>query len=181
MNPESFQLQLRSLLASLAVHVEAWTLEEPRELLNAGEWGLSFEAVCDGLYEVDEGVFPGEVCEIESLGEQLRSERRAWRLMHELQIDPGPPRDAGHSLMTSIEMHALTASILTRESGSVLTEVEQQIDADLPGSFRALCTALSSGGTAVFPGERCALESLGSQLGVDESAWSGLPNRRLDD
>ena len=41
------EVQLRSLMASLGVHVEAWALEEAADLLNAGEPGLAFETVCD--------------------------------------------------------------------------------------------------------------------------------------
>ena len=32
-----FELRLRSLMASLAVHIEAWALEEPVALLDAGD------------------------------------------------------------------------------------------------------------------------------------------------
>ncbi len=80
-----FELRLRALLASLAVHVEAWVLEEPTALLDAGEWGIAFESLCDNLYDGELAVFPGEVAEIESLGEEFGSERRAWRLIHELR------------------------------------------------------------------------------------------------
>lgn len=80
------EVQIRSLLASLAVHVEAWVLEEPTALLDASEWGLAFESVCDNLYDAEIGVFPGEVAEIESIGRQLGSTRKAWRLVRELQI-----------------------------------------------------------------------------------------------
>jgi hypothetical protein len=59
---------VQALLASLATHVEAWALEEPRALLDAGEWGMAFEALRYNLYEKDIPVFPGEVAEIESLG-----------------------------------------------------------------------------------------------------------------
>lgn len=83
-----FELRLRSLLASLAVHVEAWALEEPLALVDAGEWGLAFEALCDNIYDGELAVFPGEVAEIESLGEEMGSPRRAWRLVHELVVPP---------------------------------------------------------------------------------------------
>lgn len=82
-----FESRMQALLASLATHVEAWALEEPRELLDAGEWGVAFEALCDNLYEKDIPVFPGEVAEIESLGEGMNIQRRAWRLVHELRIE----------------------------------------------------------------------------------------------
>ena len=79
-------VQLRSLMASLAIHVEAWALEEATELLDAGEPGLAFDTVCDCIYDGEIGVFPGEVVEIESIGRQLGSARRAWQLIRELQI-----------------------------------------------------------------------------------------------
>src|SRR5918997_1688834 len=63
-----FESRVQALLASLATHVEAWALEEPRALLDAGEWGMAFEALRYNLYEKDIPVFPGEVAEIESLG-----------------------------------------------------------------------------------------------------------------
>ena len=81
------EVRLRSLLASLAVHVEAWALEEPTALLDAGEWGVAFEALCDNLYDGELAVFPGEVTEIESIGTALGSTRRAWRLVRELVIE----------------------------------------------------------------------------------------------
>ena len=81
-----FELRMRALLASLSVHVEAWVVEEPAALLDAGEWGVAFEALCDGIDDGDIAVFPGEVAEIESLGRHLGSPRRAWRLVRELQI-----------------------------------------------------------------------------------------------
>ncbi|MGB6056898.1 MAG: MafI family immunity protein [Microthrixaceae bacterium] len=80
------ELRLRALLASLAVHVEAWVVEEPTALLDAGEWGVAFESLCDNLYDGEISVFPGEVAEIESLGTELGSTRRAWRLVRELVI-----------------------------------------------------------------------------------------------
>ena len=80
------EVQLRSLMASLGVHVEAWALEEAADLLNAGEPGLAFETVCDCIYDGEIRVFPGEVAEIESIGRQLGSARRAWQLIRELQI-----------------------------------------------------------------------------------------------
>ena len=82
-----FESRMQALLASLATHVDAWALEEPRELLDAGEWGVAFEALCDNLYEKAIPVFPGEVAEIESLGEGMKIQRRAWRLMHELRVE----------------------------------------------------------------------------------------------
>jgi hypothetical protein len=81
------EVRLRSLLASLAVHVEAWVLEEPTALLDAGEWGVAFEALCDNIYDGELAVFPGEVAEIESLGASLGSTRRAWRLIRELMVE----------------------------------------------------------------------------------------------
>jgi hypothetical protein len=179
-SPESFQLQLRSLLASLAVHVEAWALEEPTELLDAGEWGVSFEALCDALYEAELGVFAGEVCEIESLGEQLGSERRAWRLVHELTIDPDPGPPPASGLLTTVELRALIASLRVRDDAASLGAVERRIDDDLAAAFGALCAELASTGPSVFPGERCALRSLGSQLGFADSTWMAVPIRPLD-
>jgi hypothetical protein len=79
-----FELRLRALLASLAVHVEASAIEEPTALLDAGEWGIAFDALCDNLYDGELAVFPGEVAEVESLGAALNSKRRAWRLIREL-------------------------------------------------------------------------------------------------
>lgn len=79
-----FEVRLRALLASLNVHVDARALEEPIELLDAGESGVAFESLCDNLYDGEVAVFPGELAEIESLGAALQSPRRAWRLMHEL-------------------------------------------------------------------------------------------------
>lgn len=78
--------QLRSLMASLAVHVEAWVLDEAADLLAAGEVSLAFDTLCDCIYDGGIGVFPREVAEIESIGRQLESTRRAWRLVRELQI-----------------------------------------------------------------------------------------------
>lgn len=78
---------MRALLASLAVHVEDWALEEPRSLVEAGEWGVGFETLCDNLYEAEIPLFPGEVAEIESLGKALDSQRRAWRLVRELVVE----------------------------------------------------------------------------------------------
>lgn len=54
----TFERRMQALLASMATHVEAWALEEPRELLDAGEWGVAFDI-----------------------------QRRAWRLMHELRVE----------------------------------------------------------------------------------------------
>ena len=84
-----FELRLRSLIASLAVHVEAWALEEPMALLDASEWGVAFEALCDNIYDGEVAVFPGEVVEIEALGKELGTTRRAWRLVHELVVPSG--------------------------------------------------------------------------------------------
>jgi hypothetical protein len=42
--------------------------------------------LADNLYEADTGLFRGEVVEIMSLGEFLGSTRRAWRLVHELEV-----------------------------------------------------------------------------------------------
>lgn len=81
-----FEVRLRSLMASLAVHMEAWALEEPVALLDAGEWGIAFEALCDNIYDGELAVLPGEVTEIEALGKELGSSRRAWRLVHELVV-----------------------------------------------------------------------------------------------
>lgn len=81
-----FELRLRALLASLAVHVEAWVLEGPMELLEAGEWGVAFESLCDNIYDGEIAVFPGEVAEVESLGADMNSRRRAWRLIRELMV-----------------------------------------------------------------------------------------------
>lgn len=78
------EVRLRALLASLAVHTEAWALEEPSDLLDHNEFGLAFETLCDNIYENDLSVFPGEVAEIESLGRLLGSGRRAWTLIREL-------------------------------------------------------------------------------------------------
>ncbi len=80
------ELRLRSLIASLAVRTEAWVLDEPVALLDAGEWGLAFEALCDNVYDAEMKVFPGEVVEIESIGAQLGSTRRSWRLVRELLV-----------------------------------------------------------------------------------------------
>lgn len=80
------ELQLRALLASLAVHAMAWMLEEPTNLLDAGEPVVAFEALVDNLYEGEATLFRGEVAEIEFLGGYLKSERRAWRLVHELEV-----------------------------------------------------------------------------------------------
>jgi hypothetical protein len=55
------ELRMRALLASLGVHVEAWVLEQPAALVDAGEWGVGFDALCDNIYERDIAVFPGEV------------------------------------------------------------------------------------------------------------------------
>lgn len=82
-----FEIRLRSLLGSLAVHVEAWAIEEPRALLDAGEWGVAFESLCENLYDGELAVLPGEVAEIESLGAALGSTRRAWRLIRELVVE----------------------------------------------------------------------------------------------
>lgn len=81
-----FEARLQALYASLATHVEAWVLEEPVELLAAGEWGVSFEAAADNLYEASISIFPGELAELESLGRALESQRRAWTLLHELVV-----------------------------------------------------------------------------------------------
>jgi len=48
---------------------------------------VAFEALCDNLYEKEVPVFPGEVAEIESLGEGMNIHRQAWRLMHELRVE----------------------------------------------------------------------------------------------
>lgn len=82
-----FESRMRALVASLATHVEAWLVEEPESLLDAGEWGVAFEALCDNLYDQTVPVFPGEVAEIESLGEGMKIQRRAWRLVRELMVE----------------------------------------------------------------------------------------------
>ena len=48
---------------------------------------MAFEALCDNLYENAVPVFPGEVAEIESLGEGMDINLRAWRLMLELRVE----------------------------------------------------------------------------------------------
>lgn len=90
-----FELRLRALLASLAVHVEASVVEEPGSLNDAGEWGVGLEWLCDTLYDHQIAVFPGEVAEIEALAREMGLPHRAWQLIHELQIPPVDPPDSG--------------------------------------------------------------------------------------
>jgi hypothetical protein len=80
------ELRLRALLASLGVHIEAWALEEPYDLIDHNEFGVAFDSLCDNIYEADIAVFPGEVAEIESLGRLLGSDRKAWTLVRELMV-----------------------------------------------------------------------------------------------
>ena len=79
--------RMHALIASLATHVEAWVVEEPASLVDAGEWGVAFETLCDNIYEREVAVFPGEVAEIESLGEGMKVQRKAWRLVRELTVE----------------------------------------------------------------------------------------------
>lgn len=83
------ELRIRALVTSLAVRVAASILDEPVALLDAGEWGVAFEALCDNLYEEQAPVFGGAVAEIEAIGAELESTRRSWRLVRELTIGFG--------------------------------------------------------------------------------------------
>ena len=80
------EVRLQALFASLAVHSEAWILELPQSLLENGEPVIALEVLADNLYDAEEPLFRGEICEIEFLGEYLKSERKAWRLVHELEV-----------------------------------------------------------------------------------------------
>ena len=93
------EIRLRALFASLAVHAEAWIIEEPTRLLDAGESLVAFGMLVDNLYDAEEPLFRGEVAEIEALGDLLNCERRAWRLVHELEagreyLPQKPKRDS---------------------------------------------------------------------------------------
>lgn len=88
------ELQLRALLASLGVHVDQSQLAEAFDLLEAGEWLVGFEWLCDSLYEFETPILPGERAAFEAIGEQVAGlsgdlgDRGTWRLMRELEIEP---------------------------------------------------------------------------------------------
>ena len=82
------ETRLRSLMASLSVHVEAWMIEEPTNLLDAGQPVVAFETLVENLYDGEAGLYPGEIVEIQSIGADLNSARRALGLIHEL-VRPG--------------------------------------------------------------------------------------------
>jgi hypothetical protein len=82
------EVRIKALLASLGVHNEAWIIELPASLLESGEPLLAFETLIDNLYDAQAPIFRGEVCEIEFLGEYLKSNRQAWHLIHQLEIKP---------------------------------------------------------------------------------------------
>lgn len=76
--------RLGALLDSIEAHGAAEIVVEPRELLDAGEWGVAFETLVDIVLEGRPQLTGDHIDEIEALGAHLAevspfAERTGWR------------------------------------------------------------------------------------------------------
>jgi CO dehydrogenase/acetyl-CoA synthase beta subunit len=82
----NLEQRLNELADALATHVDGPTIDEFRDFLGAGEYGVGLEYVCDRLSDDEEPVTRGEADLIRELARQMRLTRPSIDEVEDLVI-----------------------------------------------------------------------------------------------
>ena len=78
---KEIEREIRLVLSALKSWLEAPVQREIDDLLRHGEFGVSYELICQMLYEVNASILLSEYQRLENLGKKLKLDPSRWSFL----------------------------------------------------------------------------------------------------